>query len=173
MKKLILSFLASMTILLGGMGLVAYASPITPPTGGGTGIGTTTSANNGMCLTQTGVFTYGFAACGLGGGGSSTVLYGVSPISVSALVNGNQTSSCPTCATTPGSTSTYLAVFDAANGITGLCSPHLQLLDANLRGGHGNLYGRPLRRHSTRLSPPQERLPCRTDRRVSASNVSF
>ena len=119
MKKLILSFLASMTILLGGMGLVAYASPITPPTGGGTGIGTTTSANNGLCLTQTGVFTYGFAACGSGGGGSSTVLYGVSPISVSALVNGNQTSSCPTCATTPGSTSTYLAVFDAANDIVG------------------------------------------------------
>lgn len=69
--------------------------------GGGTGISTSTSGQNGDCLVQvssTPFLTYQIEACPITG--SSTVLTGVSPIVVSALVGNNQTATCPTCLTT-------------------------------------------------------------------------
>lgn len=56
------------------------------------------------------------------GSGSSTVLHGISPIIVSALSNGNQTSSCPTCTVnglTGNGTSTYVAVYKSAGTLVG------------------------------------------------------
>src|SRR5260370_30423007 len=68
---------------------------------------------------NTGFVSTSTADCGTGGGGgSSTVLWGISPIVVTALSNGNQTSSCPTCATANGTT-TYLGVFDAQGDLVG------------------------------------------------------
>jgi len=74
-KKLYLTLGLIAGLVIGGVSL-ANAAPITPPTGGGTGIGTTTSANNGLCLTQSSAnpFVYTFATCG-SGGGSSTLIY--------------------------------------------------------------------------------------------------
>ena len=87
MKKT-LSFLVCVGLVFSVMGWVgqAYAAPITPPSGGGTGIGTTISGNNGLCLTQSSSnpFAYTFATCGSGGGGSSTLIYAGSYIGVSA-----------------------------------------------------------------------------------------
>lgn len=76
MKKAIIIFIVAAAFIVGCMGLLAHAAPITQGSGGGTGIGSASSTALGQCLTvaSTSPFlAYQFANCGSGGSGSGTV----------------------------------------------------------------------------------------------------
>ena len=75
MKNTILTFLGICSALLIGMGLVAQAAPVTPPTGGGTGLSSASSTGTCLIVSSTNPFAYYLGSCGSGAGGSSTVLY--------------------------------------------------------------------------------------------------
>lgn len=105
MKKFILFFSLFSSVIFLAMGLVANAT-LLQGYQGGTGISTSTVGNNGNCLQQSSsspFLTWTIATCGSGSVGSSTIVHGTSPIVVSALSLGNQTTSCPTCITTNAS----------------------------------------------------------------------
>lgn len=66
-----------LSLILFGAYQIAYAVTVQPTQTGGTGIGTSTVGNNGLCLYQNGIGLnnspiFGFTTCGGGGGGSGS-----------------------------------------------------------------------------------------------------
>lgn len=109
---------------------------------GGTGISTSTAGNDGNCLKESSsspFLLWNIGACGTGGGSSTTIngttsstFYIIGTGIITSTVSGATTTfSCPTCITTStnnfggltgNSTSTYIAIYNAANQVIGYAS---------------------------------------------------